>query len=173
MTSAPASSPATPQRVNYRGASAESSGTTPVPAAQASSVYFSTLTTSNTGTCGGTRCAVKLTQLGLQLAASYCAGTNPAIPNFSVCGLRSPHLPNSGILKAGIQCGESDMKSDIAISRQARTGRVRALLRQICFPGPGRRHSCHSGKAVAGDGGAARAARRRTEISATRRESGA
>lgn len=33
--------------------------------AQASSVYFSTLTTSSTGTCGGTRCAVKLTQLGL------------------------------------------------------------------------------------------------------------
>lgn len=32
---------------------------------QASSVYFSTLTTSTTGTCGGTRCAVKLTQLGL------------------------------------------------------------------------------------------------------------
>lgn len=32
---------------------------------QASSVYFSTLTTSNTGTCGGNRCAVKLTQLGL------------------------------------------------------------------------------------------------------------
>ena len=33
--------------------------------AQASSVYFSTLTTSNTGTCGGNRCAVKLTQDGL------------------------------------------------------------------------------------------------------------
>jgi len=33
---------------------------------QASSVYFSTLTTSTTGTCSGTRCAVKLTQLGLQ-----------------------------------------------------------------------------------------------------------
>ncbi len=32
---------------------------------QASSVYFSTLTNSNVGTCGGTRCAVKLTQLGL------------------------------------------------------------------------------------------------------------
>jgi len=32
---------------------------------QASSVYFSTLTTSNVGTCGGNRCAVKLTQLGL------------------------------------------------------------------------------------------------------------
>ncbi len=32
---------------------------------QASSVYFSTLTTSNTGSCGGNRCAVKLTQLGL------------------------------------------------------------------------------------------------------------
>jgi hypothetical protein len=32
---------------------------------QASSVYFSTLTTSTTGTCGGNRCAVKLTQLGL------------------------------------------------------------------------------------------------------------
>ncbi len=33
---------------------------------QASSVYFSTLTTSTSGTCGGTRCAVKLTQSGLQ-----------------------------------------------------------------------------------------------------------
>jgi hypothetical protein len=33
--------------------------------AQASSVYFSTLTTSTTGSCGGNRCAVKLTQLGL------------------------------------------------------------------------------------------------------------
>jgi hypothetical protein len=33
---------------------------------QASSVYFSTLTTSNVGTCGGNRCAVKLTQLSLQ-----------------------------------------------------------------------------------------------------------
>ncbi len=33
---------------------------------QASSVYFSTLTNSTTGTCGGTRCAVKLTQKGLQ-----------------------------------------------------------------------------------------------------------
>jgi hypothetical protein len=33
---------------------------------QASSVYFSTLTTSTTGTCGGNRCAVKLTQDGLQ-----------------------------------------------------------------------------------------------------------
>jgi hypothetical protein len=33
--------------------------------AQASGVYFSTLTTSNTGTCGGNRCAVKLTQDGL------------------------------------------------------------------------------------------------------------
>ena len=32
---------------------------------QASSVYFSTLTTSTAGTCGGNRCAVKLTQLGL------------------------------------------------------------------------------------------------------------
>jgi hypothetical protein len=32
---------------------------------QASSVYFSTLTTSTVGTCGGNRCAVKLTQLGL------------------------------------------------------------------------------------------------------------
>ena len=34
--------------------------------AQASSVYFSTLTTSTTGSCNGTRCAVKLTQDGLQ-----------------------------------------------------------------------------------------------------------
>jgi hypothetical protein len=33
--------------------------------AQASSVYFSTLTTSTTGSCGGNRCAVKLTQDGL------------------------------------------------------------------------------------------------------------
>jgi len=32
---------------------------------QASSVYFSTLTTSTTGTCGGNRCAVKLTQSAL------------------------------------------------------------------------------------------------------------
>jgi len=34
--------------------------------AQASSVYFSTLQNSNVGTCGGTRCAVKLTQAALQ-----------------------------------------------------------------------------------------------------------
>jgi hypothetical protein len=33
--------------------------------AQTSSVYFSTLTTSAVGTCGGNRCAVKLTQSGL------------------------------------------------------------------------------------------------------------
>jgi len=32
---------------------------------QASSIYFSTLTTSNVGTCGGNRCAVKLTQSAL------------------------------------------------------------------------------------------------------------
>jgi hypothetical protein len=34
--------------------------------AQASSVYFTTLTNSSVGTCGGTHCAVKLTQLSLQ-----------------------------------------------------------------------------------------------------------
>jgi hypothetical protein len=34
--------------------------------AHASSVYFSTLTNSNVGTCGNTRCAVKLTQAALQ-----------------------------------------------------------------------------------------------------------
>jgi hypothetical protein len=33
---------------------------------QASSMYFSTLTTSTVGTCGGTHCAVKLRQLNLQ-----------------------------------------------------------------------------------------------------------
>lgn len=33
---------------------------------QASSMYFTTLTNSNVGTCGGTRCAVKLRQLNLQ-----------------------------------------------------------------------------------------------------------
>ena len=38
----------------------------PSSSCQASSVYFSTLTTSSVGTCGGNRCAVKLTQSGLQ-----------------------------------------------------------------------------------------------------------
>jgi hypothetical protein len=33
---------------------------------QASSMYFTTLTNSNVGTCGGTRCAVKLAQINLQ-----------------------------------------------------------------------------------------------------------
>jgi hypothetical protein len=51
--------------VNYPGALAASSFDNVSTSAQASSVYFSTLATSITGTCGGNRCAVKLTQDGL------------------------------------------------------------------------------------------------------------
>ena len=52
--------------VNYPGGISAVSVDNVSSQAQASSVYFSTLTASTVGTCANTHCGVKLTQGGLQ-----------------------------------------------------------------------------------------------------------